>query len=208
LSRKLWFAGFFQSSIPQIFQFILIIILFFFFLSGWQAQNIQNSLNDVLENNGNSLLNVKLNNKKIPSQSIIKVRDNPDLEPSYYFYWRDSLKSQEDNFIFIDSSFCSLLYNNSAHILGNGVLAYPFEFAPWQKTIDNLDLWQKDQTIKIYPFSFFSNHDKWYASYYEKVALNDSITGLVSFDVPGKGLTIGRVFLPVYDQNGVQLSYF
>ncbi len=50
LSRKLWISSLFQSTFPQIFQLIALLIIFYIFITVWQAQNIRNALQFQLEN--------------------------------------------------------------------------------------------------------------------------------------------------------------
>lgn len=44
LSRKLRISGFFQSTVPQLIQLTALVVIFYFFLSAWQAKNLQDSL--------------------------------------------------------------------------------------------------------------------------------------------------------------------
>lgn len=48
LSRKLRISGLFQSTFPQLIQLIALLLIFYFFLSGWQAQYLQHSVKEVL----------------------------------------------------------------------------------------------------------------------------------------------------------------
>lgn len=49
LSRKLRISGLFQSTFPQLIQLVALLLIFYFFLSGWQAQYLRNSVQEVLE---------------------------------------------------------------------------------------------------------------------------------------------------------------
>lgn len=49
LKRKLSIAGVFQSTIPQILQLAALVLIFYFFISGWQAQNLRSALQTQLK---------------------------------------------------------------------------------------------------------------------------------------------------------------
>lgn len=49
LSRKLWISSLFQSSFPQFVQFFLLVSVFYFFISGWQAENFRTELTTQLD---------------------------------------------------------------------------------------------------------------------------------------------------------------
>ncbi len=48
LSRKLWISSLFQSTFPQFIQFAMLVITFYLFISGWQAENLRQAIFDRL----------------------------------------------------------------------------------------------------------------------------------------------------------------
>ena len=54
LSRKLWIAGLFQSTIPQLIQFVFLCFIFFALISSWQAENIREAFQRQVTKVGNN----------------------------------------------------------------------------------------------------------------------------------------------------------
>ncbi len=207
LSRKLWFAGIFQSIIPQIFQLTLSGILFFFFISNWQAQNLQIGLKNI------DLNNLKTNSQFEISEEFIQQNINSGIikktspKESYYYFVRDTSNKDIIYYKNIDSLFCENLWTNSHFIFSNGLIAYPFKLLPWEIYLNKIDVWQKNQADKISPFSFIDAAEDWHIGYYESVGENESGNGVL-FYLPTKGLSFGRVTFPLYNLKGQQISHF
>jgi serine phosphatase RsbU (regulator of sigma subunit) len=76
LSRKLKFSSLFQSTFPQFIQLCVLMIIFFFFLAGWQAEKVRRTLVATIEAiaaNPTSE-NAGLAKKKMPrSEKILRI---------------------------------------------------------------------------------------------------------------------------------------
>ncbi len=67
LKRKLRIAGVFQSTIPQIMQLVALLLIFHFFISGWQAQNLRTALQAQLKEIESGESPVEIDYVEIPS---------------------------------------------------------------------------------------------------------------------------------------------
>ena len=209
MARKLWFAGIFQSAIPQFAQLILIILLFYFFISGWQAQKLYDALLDLTSNNNYPTTEASF----FPNDSVkmgVLFNNNTDgSNPNYFIFWQDSAEfGEEYKFINIDSTLSEELWGNTQNIFGNGILAYPYNLHPWQKSIDNLDFWQMERPVKIYPFPFVSANDGWLLKYFFNEEDHNDEGSNVLFDVDNNGINFGRLSLPIYNEQGILISHF
>ncbi|KAA3612005.1 MAG: hypothetical protein D8M58_19860 [Calditrichaeota bacterium] len=207
LSRKLWFAGIFQSLIPQIFQLTLSLILFFFFVSAWQAQNLQEDLNKsgfISTGNTQPKIISDEDAAKLKLSGIIK-KTYP--EESYYYFVKDSASSKIIYYQNIDSLFCQDLWSSSQTIFGNGLLAYPVKLRSWERYLNKADFWQRGKADKISPFSFIDAADGWFTGHYEVVDKTKDFDAVL-FAMPTRGLSFGRVTLPLYNPQGQQISHF
>lgn len=207
LSRKLWFAGLFQSGIPQIFQLVLLLLLFYFFVAGWQAGQMQGSLTEL--KNHPSSQSEKINTSHLTAmEGILQNKSYSTNKTDFYFFWKDSSGSKEYHLIKIDSKFCRDVFDKSQHIFGNGILAYSFSAPSWQQKIDAWDFWQKKNSVKIYPFSFSANANDECTEYFDKPDSSKSDDALFLLDLSGNGISIGRLIMPVYDIQGKTVSDF
>ncbi|MCB0281646.1 MAG: SpoIIE family protein phosphatase [Calditrichae bacterium] len=208
LSRKLWFAGLFQSGIPQIFQLALLILLFYFFVAGWQAGQLKDSLLKLRNNTSQKIENIDTAHLSATEGIFKKTSNEQTNNPLFYYFWKDSVGSNDYHLIEIDSHFCRNMLEGSQHIFGNGIQAYPFNSASWQQKIDAWDFWQKKSSVKIYPFSFTSNAEDQLAEYFIKPDSNHREDAVFLLDLPGGGVSVGRLIIPVYDSQGKIISDF
>ncbi len=207
LSRKLWFSGVFQSIIPQIFQFILLVTLFFFFISGWQAKNLQEDLLKGVENGTRAGGQLQISDALLAKIGSVGVIKKMQPKEAYYFFMTDSSGSKINYYQNVDSFYCKSLWDGSQLMFGNGLIAYPFKLLSWEKYLDKIDVWQRGRADKISPFPFMDAVDRWYTGYYEEKENHDLMDGVL-FGIPAKGLSFGRVSLPLYNMQGQQTAYF
>ena len=204
LSRKLWFAGLLQSTIPQIFQTILLLVIFYLFISGWQASQLKDNL---LSSITQSTLNDGAP-KNISDEFKTIINKKYDSEENLTF--TISQFDSSEKLIFskdISSEFCKELWDESTFIFGNGIIAYPFKKREWEESLNKIDLWQKERSVTIYPFSLFPASDSINTGYYD---LSDSVNTMaaIKFDIQGYFLNFGRIILLVSTDKMGNLSYF
>ncbi len=191
LSRKLWIAGLFQSTIPQLIQFIFLCYIFFALISSWQAENIRESFDRLIFQIQDDRIPSSLTYYKIPietkSSSIevdgylpisMFVNEQPhgiirlikthkqakrDFNQEDYYLF---IKSKENNRDFLrlvklDTAFVSQLTNDMSFLAGSGLILYPFSPREWQRFVFDLPFFQEGQITKIYPFGILSLNDSW-----------------------------------------------
>ena len=180
LSRKLKISGLFQSTFPQFIQFILLLLIFYSFLSGWQAENLRNSIQEQLTQieRGRadpSLKSYKLNvtsgdfseieaDYEMPESienlsgiGILSLRQkNPasaeDRRTDYFIF---SKKLKADRYAFlvkVDSLLLKSLAQNLQYLAGTSMVAYPLKPGKWTSYIYDADfIWHRDRDIRIFP---------------------------------------------------------
>jgi len=191
LSRKMWIAGLFQSSFPQLIQFIFLCFVFFALISSWQAENLRESLNSQvekisqgkifpsftyekieLEQNATPILIPEYipiqfheNDEKYGVISLTKTskRAKRDFNKDDYFLF---VKSAEPNpqslyLVKLDTAFISFLTRDLSYLAGAGLIMYPYTMREWQKFIFDIQIFAQEDVSKIYPFGIFSLNDSW-----------------------------------------------
>jgi len=191
LSRKMWIAGLFQSSFPQLIQFIFLCFVFFALISSWQAENLRESLERQTEkiSNGNiyhSLTYEKIDLQKgftpviIPGYIPIEIQETDgkygvialtkthkqakrDFNKDDYFLYIKSSGEESKSLYFVklDTALISLLTRDLSYLAGSGLIMYPYTMREWQKFIFDIRIFQQENESKIYPFGIFSLNDSW-----------------------------------------------
>ncbi|UCF65152.1 MAG: SpoIIE family protein phosphatase [bacterium] len=183
LKRKLQIAGWLQSSIPQITQLIILTLVFYFFISSWQANKLKNTLTEFLEDYtfrkpgiGQSLYIfqpdsiAKIHNvpnfasfvipPSPPDFGILQLPTESDLDSSSYSYVL-LYKSDQDSSIYyhlieIDTLFLNNLNQRLSHFLSNGLLAYPFTLQTWDSNLYKIRIWERERkywSLNTFPFA-------------------------------------------------------
>jgi len=233
LARKLRIASLFQSSIPQFIQFIFLITIFFFFVAGWQAENVKKSIMHIADayisgERGDTDRYYHISRSRIgapviipgylpnelsanlPEYSVIKLaRENPienyQIAAQDYFL----LNAREDDLYFfpLDKQFAHTLSQELSVIAGSGVIMYPFRPREWQNFIYEFNLIQQNNSIRIYPFGFLSLNESWTISApIEKTSRDSSESVVIIFG--NDQWVAGRVFIPVLDARIGQDPFF
>lgn len=175
LARKLKIAGLFQSSFPLFIQLLFLTLIFFLFISGWQANQLRDRLMATLNEYGaDEVMSVEYDagNPEVEIPNFIPFRfeiTNPqtgvvELIPgshfgekaiaTYYFY----LKQVVGETIFIklikiDSTFLTRTSRELSILAGSGLAAYPQVPKRWMQYLDQLEFWQKNEVMRINPFA-------------------------------------------------------
>jgi len=191
LSRKMWIAGLFQSTFPQLIQFVFLCFVFFSLISSWQAENLRETLKRSIEQIKRENISSALTCEKIPLKEgsttismneylpvqfpandqdygVIKLiktrkRAKQDFHPEDYFMFIRSDKKINSSLylVKIDTSFTSFLTKDLSLLAGSGLILYPFAPKEWQQFIFNQRLFQQGDVTKIYPFGIKSLNTSW-----------------------------------------------
>ncbi|OGB68127.1 MAG: hypothetical protein A2Y94_13395 [Caldithrix sp. RBG_13_44_9] len=180
LHRKLQIAGWLQSSIPQFIQLFLLLLLFYFFIAAWQAENLKKTIIQLLETantrQGKSQLTIHQVDLKystretqipgfetitlpedLPASAVLELKkvNNPDQIEFFACY--QSLLQDDSYFTFvkIDTFFLAALKKNFVNISANGLITYPFTLESWDSVFYKIRGWvseEKPQGLKVFPF--------------------------------------------------------
>ena len=191
LSRKMWIAGLFQSSFPQLIQFIFLCFVFFALISSWQAEKLRESLDRQVENISNGIIYPSLTYNKIrleqgttpiliseyiPLQfidtdekhgviSLTKThkRAKRDFNKDDYFLFVKSAESIPKSLYLVklDTAFISMLTRDLSYLAGSGLIMYPYTMEEWQKFVFDIQIFEQKNVSKIYPFGILSLNDSW-----------------------------------------------
>jgi serine phosphatase RsbU (regulator of sigma subunit) len=183
LRRKFKIAGWLQTSIPQFIQFIILVFVFYFFIAGWQARNLKDSIirlvgKDVsaiptilsqpatptLESSAFLVLEIPGHNPvRIPSPAPAIAVFSPeptqsDTATKEYFLLTRTEKDSSLNYSVskIDTTFLSEIEQGINFIAANGLMAYPFKLEDWDSLLYKVRFWEENnqyQNIRTYPFA-------------------------------------------------------
>jgi serine phosphatase RsbU (regulator of sigma subunit) len=179
LSRKLKISGLFQSTFPQLIQLVILLVIFYSFLSGWQAENLRRSIQDQLKRIEEGKADPAIESYKIDLTATIFPDEAFNYEPLaplrrlsgtgiIEMRRRDSvipfIKPKADYFIFsktsdtiiylvkVDSQLLKSLTKNLRYLAGTSIVAYPLTPEKWSSYIYKADfLWQREHDIRIFP---------------------------------------------------------
>jgi len=191
LSRKLWIAGLFQSTIPQLIQFVFLCFIFFALISSWQAENIREAFQHQVAEARDNQIAQDLDWYKISLSGDISSIHLEDYQPAslprtnepygilriektnkrsksefnkedYFLYVRNDIPtSRQITLIKMDTTFISVLSEELTFLAGSGLIMYPFTPNDWQRLLFDLPIFQEDSITKIYPFGFLSLNKSW-----------------------------------------------
>lgn len=225
LSRKLWIAGLFQSTFPQIIQFCFLVLIFCFFLSGWQAQNFLSSFIQLRDEliSGSPPKGITISEQYIDADSpyiymkndrAVRFAPNyPDMgifafpgsdnETDYYLY----IKILNNiTLVKIDQQFCRILTSRMKVISGKGILTYPFAPRPIMEYLYNINFWQGHNYLKIFPLGLISNNRTFSI---QSTLGNDKSVHIETYHGNvDRYLVLGRVFLPIVNKNPQANTFF
>jgi serine phosphatase RsbU (regulator of sigma subunit) len=188
LARKLSMAGLFQSTFPQLFQFVFLISIFFFFISGWQAETLRGLLLNEIEQTRNGTINPSFTTYRLTlkpgDQTLLCSGYDPctiyqpfaatgiialnAVRPSseensnrdeYFLYVKGTDSLLTSlDLIRIDTVLVDHLSRKLKVLAGKGLICYPYAPKEWQDFISNLPLLKSASDLRIYPFSFLSKN--------------------------------------------------
>jgi len=181
LSRKLKISSLFQSTFPQFIQLCMLLLIFYFFIAGWQANKVRQSMIDQLKqistgkatdslyafryvyDNFDGILQLNgyqpvLVSGDMPDQGILAVTKSHNARINSnevdYFLFQISSETKEDSIYLVklDSHFLQVVSKNTSILAGSQLLAYPYNPPNWESYIYKLTNWEGDRNIRIFPF--------------------------------------------------------
>ncbi|MBD3290398.1 SpoIIE family protein phosphatase, partial [candidate division KSB1 bacterium] len=219
----------FQSTFPQLIQLIILILIFYAFLSGWQAENLRSGLKDQLstirkgratENitlyeyqaRGKQLDSIQLPDddrpievSHLPKQGVVQIDPADGGKPEYFLYSKST--NLDTNFIHLiklDSKFLGLLKDEFQYLAGSLMMAYPYVPDRLPAYFYRINFWQNDRYMKIFPFGIRPN-DATAAMSASLLEDSDQDSGdrRTSFlGLSERYLTFGRLFFDLWEQRG------
>lgn len=164
ISRKLWIATLFQSTIPQIIQLVLLLFIFYLFIAGWQANNLREAIYQLTRKNPTTLqsdsvriqkvsgdaLFAKTNAKQIYTQNMGLLFFNEDSSHSDAFYLfftpKFKYKNRSDSLymVKVDEAFLRYLYKSTHFMISSGIAAYRYKPNSLMAYLYHLKFWQAE----------------------------------------------------------------
>ncbi len=238
LHRKLQIAGWLQSSIPQFIQLIILLLLFYFFISAWQAENLKKTMLQILEtaeaDNRKSSLTVYQTSlisssqeiqisgyekitlpKNLSSATAIQLKKTADSENSDYFIF---YQQKQANNVFltlvkIDSFFLATLQKNFVNISANGLIVYPFTFQSWDSIFYRIRGWESSKSqseIRVYPFGLVPY--TFPGLYSVRLGMDEKQSQSLrrgNIKIFNQNVfTVGRVYAPLVDYDFQKIGYW
>jgi len=180
LSRKLWISSLFQSSFPQFVQFFLLVSVFYFFISGWQAENFRTELvklfkqvesQQIPEPITHYQLGLSENDSVITMRGYLPVRiprgfdgkmiiRAPRIQSSnkrvfdHYIVFKDSDSlSNSIHLVRIDSTLLKSVTKNLPLMIGSQIKAYQFSTSNQMESfLYNMNTQQLPNVDSVFPF--------------------------------------------------------
>jgi serine phosphatase RsbU (regulator of sigma subunit) len=234
LSRKLKIASLFQSSFPLLIQSIMLLSIFYFFVAGWQAENISRSLEKQFDKHihaqgepDNNFITVQLNsfkpNIQIPGLHSFNIPVNPPksgiikieqpAKSAFFIFYREQTDSTNIIYLMgINQDLLTEMGTDLQLLAGTHLTAYPFKFSQRDSLFLKIKGWYRQSNLpsfQILPFGLLPSNST------EKISQkfpfldkgnSDSKSNLLIFG--RKAFTVGRIFSPMYDENFQKIGYW
>ena len=189
LSRKLNISGYFQSTFPQIIQMVMLLIIFYFFIAGWQAEKVRMALMSEMErisaeNTSQGVQHFKVSktsphatfkisgyepihfHRDFSSKGVLVVKPiGKNLSGSkpvkQYFIYSTISEGDEEliSFIKIDSSFMTHVSQNTSILAGTHLLTYPYTPTKFESFFYDLNFLGSRKNFRIFPFGLLPRND-------------------------------------------------
>ena len=181
LSGKLRISALFQSTFPQLIQLVILLLMFFVFISAWQASVLREQLLATVADSQPDSQEMHINlfqfSQNPPAQYHIpgydafvmgsqfqdagvialerkSMRPLRRLPAKDYFYYRIEKEgpTRVMRFVKIDSAFMKALSRNFVVIAGSHIAARPYYSRTWEDWLFNFDLFRDKEGSRIIPF--------------------------------------------------------
>ncbi len=238
LSRKLWVAGLFQSTFPQIIQTSMLLLIFYFLIAGWQAENVRQGFINELESMKRGDSEEKLEYlayksyrigetvnirgyypfqipSNLPEHGIVafeRIRapkyDEPDARQYYLFLRSNAEAGRAVYLIKLTSQFVELISSNTPVLAGSALQGYRHEPSQWETFLYQKTYLSVDQGITLYPFAVVPTENETFTA--------GAIRNRYSADyndpdsrAPGRlKIVVGRLVTPLYNTDFREIGYY
>ncbi|KAA3654283.1 MAG: HAMP domain-containing protein [Calditrichaeota bacterium] len=237
LARKLWISSLFQSTFPQIFQFIILTLVFQFFIAGWQADQVRLAIKDLFDNikeeniprgmttytidsaalrTGINLDGYFLqpNYGTIPGDGVLALEPggmSRTQERAYFLFHQDGENKNTYHFVRMDDGFIHYMGSAFVPVIGSDMLGYPYKPHRWEKYVYSLDYWQKDKPIRIFPFSWlpYEKEAPVHTRFSRITQSGVDDRSNIKFKIFGQEqFVFGRLFIDHYNNSFQKAGYF
>ena len=185
LSRKLKISGLFQSTVPQFIQFFILVLMFYLFISSWQAQNLRNQisrlLTDVEDSKQDTIVDywkfdfrehggvdafvlidhAKISLSKLPDNGVLDISEDDGIRDSSrvcecLLFFRQKKDSLDFYyFVKIDSVFMQAISRNIQVLAGTSIMAHTIMPSKWTSYLYEFDFMQGRRFFHYFPFGSF-----------------------------------------------------
>lgn len=183
LARKLYISGLFQSTFPQIIQFVMLLLIFHFFIAGWQAENVRQAvisqidemrspgglealdylrvyrtaIGEELEIRGFAPIRVR---RILPDQGIVaiprsrKARFADESPAAYFLFFRPEDAALDSvYFVELERELLQLISRNTHVLAGSALLGYPYTPNAWESFFYTPTFLSEDRDIRLFPYA-------------------------------------------------------
>ncbi len=209
ISRKLWISSLFQSTIPQIVQFSLLMFIFFLFISGWQAQSLRQEIYDLCQHKGDSAQTIqKISRKELAENfgqpQILKkdlgvafVKESNSRQKVLYFH-ANQLNADSLYVLPLDTLFLRELFRRTRLIVGSGLIAYQLKPNAFLSYLYKIRFWQSE-AIRINPLGLLNPFFK--KGQTERALIYDGHGRGEAVKMSALPIVVGRVLFPLENDN-------
>lgn len=238
LARKLWISSLFQSTVPQIIQLCMLLIIFYFFIAGWQAENVRTAFAQQFEQIQMGQMPSALhymrcstrdrplptfagyeaieNVEEMPDEGIVALQaQNPDTASTgtdtfdYFLFLRSAGAANDSvTFIKLDTTALRLLTAEVQLLAGSHLLAYPFIPTRWEAQLFKLNFWQEDRNFEIFPFGLIPKSTREALSVPIESPTNVLDQTQEDLFANTVHFTLGRLYSPLFDATCQQIGYY
>lgn len=228
LSRKLWISSLFQSTFPQVIQLAMLLVIFFFFISGWQAEKTRQAITEKIdlmrdrgvpiglsyrafseESRGSDGLRLS---RRLPDEAIIS--SYPHTEPGsrgQYEYWLFFRAPHKDSVYVVRLDTTTLRWlTRDLHVLAGSLLySYPYLPNKLEAHLFDMNFWRSEGKFQVFPFGLAPQRgDQALVAPIETTGAfldDDQILRQVRQKVQ---FTLGRLYAPLFDREAEHIGYF
>ena len=235
LSRKLWLSGLFQSTMPQLIQLAILLLMFYFLISGWQAERFRASLLNALDENSmitgsQPVLRVPVSDAasettlRIPGYEPVRLQPplpvngiialEKPADDTDYFVFKTGRDARDQVFFAItriDSQLVAEILRHTPIFLGNQILAYPLYLTSWQKWLFRLEILGREDEISFFPFSILSQPAAEVMLFRFAAGQDSDVDNEFQLEFNAQNLPnpiFGRIISPIFDSTLQQTGFF
>ncbi|MFQ5649225.1 MAG: PP2C family protein-serine/threonine phosphatase [bacterium] len=236
LSRKLKISSLFQSTFPQIIQLGMLLIIFYFFVVGLQAEKLRKAVFAATKriNSTEDFASIRIGSRgwdshfvvagyvplrvpeHLPELAIVALdRDSRSRGERDYFIFLQPAEQDSVSLIKIDSTLLTQIEKDLSILAGSELAAYPYSPHNWETYVYNFSLgdlsfWGERGNLQIFPFAVHGSKRRQAVS----ISLGDTSDAadwqveLDEEEVMPNPVATGRVIASVFGANETGPQFF